>query len=284
MILVTGANGQLGSEICRRLEKSGKAYLGVDREDLDLTDAGAVAAFFETHPQIDSVLHCAAYTAVDRAEDERDLCFAVNRDATATLARLCGDTKKLLYVSTDYVFGSDDDRFHETDDEKCPLSVYGQSKSAGEDAVKAYCKRAFIVRTSWVFGERDTNFIATMLRLAKTHDTLSVVSDQIGSPTDARDLAALLCEMIGTEKYGVYHATNEGVCSWFELACDVFRLAKKNVRVFPVTTAQYGAKAPRPLNSRLSKQTLDRAGFSRLRPWQDAVRDYVESLTSRMQS
>ena len=283
MILVTGAKGQLGSEVCRRLGERGKTYLGIDKDDLDLTDEWAVGAFFEARPEIGAVIHCAAYTAVDRAEDEPDLCFAVNRDATETLARQCGDSIRLLYVSTDYVFGTDDERYHETGDEKHPLSVYGVSKSAGEDAVRKFCAKHFIVRTSWVFGEKDTNFIATILRLSKTHDTLSVVSDQIGSPTDARDLSALLYEMIESERYGVYHATNEGVCSWYELACEVFRLAGKNVRVLPVTTAQYGAKAKRPLNSRLSKRSLDEGGFSRLRPWEDAVEDYVRSLTKRTQ-
>ena len=283
MILVTGAKGQLGGEVCSRLKQTNKAVLGIDKDDLDLTDAKAVAAFFAAHADIDAVIHCAAYTAVDKAEDDPALCFAVNRDATETLARRCGDTIKLLYVSTDYVFGTDDDRYHETTDEKHPLSVYGASKSEGEDAVRKHCSRHFIVRTSWVSGNKDTNFIATMLRLSETHDTLSVVADQVGSPTDARDLAALLCEMIGTDAFGVYHATNEGVCSWYELACEVFRLAGKNVRVLPVTTAQYGAKAKRPLNSRLSKRSLDDAGFQRLRPWREAVAEYVRSLTERTQ-
>ncbi len=278
MILVTGANGQLGSDVCDRLALLSLPYIGVDVDTLDLTDSAAVTAFFDMHTEIDSVIHCAAYTAVDRAEEEPERCFAVNRDATAHLASCCGDKIKLLYVSTDYVFGADGDAYSLPLDPKHPLNVYGASKSAGEDAVLHICKKHFIVRTSWVFGEQGRNFIATMLRLSETHDRLSVVCDQIGSPTYAKDLAVLLCDMIQTDRYGIYHATNENVCSWYDLAKTVFALTGKSVALQPVTTAQYAAKALRPLNSRLSKVCLDENGFSRLRPWQDAVRAYLENI------
>lgn len=279
MILVTGAKGQLGSDVCEILKNEGTDFLGIDIDDLDITDRKAVKAFFKAHDKIESVIHCAAYTAVDKAEDEAQKCFDINAYGTENLAYYCRKyDKKILYVSTDYVFGNNGDEPLEVDDEKEPLNVYGKSKYAGEILVKNHCKKSFIVRTSWVFGEKNTNFIATMLRLSETHDKLTVVCDQIGSPTYAKHLASLLCQMIKTEKYGTYHATNEGYCSWKELAEETFRLTGRKVDVVPVTTAEYKSKAVRPFNSRLSKKSLDDAGFERLPDWHSAVRDYLENI------
>lgn len=275
MILVTGANGQLGSDVCAELERTGTPHLGIDLEQLDLTDGAAVQRFFSAHAAIDAVIHCAAYTSVDRAEDDAERCERVNVSATRHLTEACGNRIKLLYVSSDYVFGSNEPVWLETDFPKHPQGVYAKTKLAGEEAVLTGCKKYFIVRTSWVFGEKNTNFIATMLRLAETHETLRVVCDQIGAPTYAKHLAALLCEMIQTDRFGIYHATNEGLCSWAELARFVFEQAKKTVTVIPVTTKEYGASAPRPLNSRLSKRSLDANGFSRLPRWEDAVKEYL---------
>ena len=278
MILVTGANGQLGSDVCAILKAQNRAHLGVDVDVLDLTDEAAVQAFFADHSDITAVIHCAAYTAVDKAEDDFETCTKVNVLGTTYLASCCADIP-FLYISSDYIFGSNGTEPLETTNPAAPQGVYAKSKYAGELAVETLCKQFYIVRTSWVFGEKDTNFIATILRLADTHDTLRVVFDQVGAPTYSRHLAALLCEMIESGKYGVYHATNEGECSWFELAQYILNAEDKATAVLPVTTESYGAKAPRPLNSRLSKKSLDENGFSRLPPWQDAVNEYLKHRT-----
>ena len=275
MILVTGAMGQVGGDVCALLKAQNRPFLGIDADTLDLTDETAVRAFFASHKEITSVIHCAAYTAVDKAEDDFERCFAVNAYGTKYLAQCCGSEIELLYLSSDYIFGDDGVDPLETDHEANPQGIYAKSKYMGEAAVLLLCKKHYVVRTSWVFGEQDRNFIATILRLADTHDTLHVVCDQVGAPTYSRHLAALLCSMIESGKYGVYHATNEGVCSWFELAQFALRLAGKNVMVLPVTTEDYGAKAPRPKNSLLSKRSLDEAGFSRLPSWEDAVTEYL---------
>ena len=278
MILVTGANGQLGGDVCRILKSQNKDFIPTDADTLDITDEKGVKAFFETHC-IDAVIHCAAYTAVDKAEDEREKCFLINEAGTQNLA-LCAEANgaKMLYVSTDYVFNGEGQTPFDVDDPKGPLNVYGESKLKGEKAVLENCKRAFVVRTSWVFGEKNTNFIATMLRLSETHNEVNVVCDQIGSPTYSKHLARLLCKMISTEKFGVYHATNEGFCSWAELAREVFFVAGKTTKVNPVLSGEYKAKAKRPLNSRLSKASLDKSCFERLPEWKSAVKEYLLNM------
>ncbi len=278
MIIITGANGQLGSDICSLLKERNIPHEGTDIDTLDLTDKNAVADFFK-EKSISAVIHCAAFTAVDKAEDEKNLCFKVNAQATEILAKQCAKhDAKLLYVSTDYVFPGDGDTPFETDSMTSPLNVYGQSKLEGELHVRRHCKKHFIVRTSWVFGEKNTNFIATMLRLSQTRDELSVVNDQTGSPTYSKDLARLLCDMIITEKYGTYHGTNEGFCTWYKLAKKAFELTNTPVKVNPVTSEDFPAKAKRPHNSRLSKASLDKAGFERLPAWENAVERYLKKI------
>lgn len=278
MIIVTGAKGQLGGDVCRELYKRALPFIGIDKDELDITDEAAVEGFFKAN-KADALIHCAAYVAVDRAEDEKDLCFEINERATAYLATECKRHGiKMLYVSTDYVFEGKGDKPFEADDPKGPLGVYGMSKLKGEEAVKSLLERFFIVRTSWVFGEKNTNFIATMLRLAETKSEVSVVCDQVGSPTYSKDLAVLLCDMIVTERYGIYHGTNEGFCSWAELARFVFEKANKSVTVNSVTSEQYPTRAVRPKNSRLSKEGLTARGFKRLPLWEDAVERYLESI------
>ena len=270
-ILVTGSTGQLGHDVCGILSQRGIEHIGVSSADFDITSKESTQAFLENY-QPDAVIHCAAYTKVDLAEDETARCMRVNANGTRNIALACREIgAKLLYVSTDYVFPGTGERPWETDDATGPLNVYGKSKLAGEEAVKELVEKHFIVRTSWVIGEHGNNFVKTMLRLAETHDVLRVVDDQIGSPTFTADLAPLLCDMIATEQYGVYHATNEGFCSWAELAEAVFRIAGKNVTVHPVSTEEYGAKALRPKNSRLSKASLDAGGFARLPGWEDTL-------------
>lgn len=270
-ILVTGATGQLGHDVCRVLSKRGIGHVGVGSADFDLTSGEATQAFLEEY-RPDSVIHCAAWTKVDLAVDEPERCMRVNADGTRNIALACRELgAKLVYISTDYVFPGAGVKPWKTDDATGPLNVYGQSKLTGEEAVKELLERYFIVRTSWVVGTHGSNFVKTMLRLAENHRELRVVGDQIGSPTFTMDLAPLLCDMIATDKYGYYHATNEGFCSWAELAEAVFRLSGKAVAVEHVSTEEYAAKAARPKNSRLSKRSLDAGGFTRLPGWEASL-------------
>lgn len=278
MFVVSGAKGQLGADVCNLLKKKNLHHMGIDIDDLDITDEKAVEEFFRKN-EVDCFIHCAAYTAVDKAESEEELCMAVNYKGTENIAKQCSEgNAKMLYVSTDYVFGGSGTKPFDTDSPKNPLSVYGKSKYLGEKAVEEYCKKHFIVRTSWVFGEKNTNFIATMLRLSETRKEVNVVSDQIGSPTYSKDLARLVCDIAQSEKYGTYHGTNEGFCSWSELAEKAFEIAGKSTRVNPIKTEEYPTAAKRPLNSRLSKTSLDDAGFVRLPKWEDAVREYISNI------
>jgi len=270
-ILVTGADGQLGSAVISELERRKIPYIGVDISDMDITCRKSVFDCLRLH-EPSCVIHCAAYTAVDNAENEPDLCMRVNADGTEYIAAACLDTNsKMIYISTDYVFGGDGDTPHEIDSPKSPLSVYGKSKLAGEGAVQQILEKYCIVRTSWVFGKNGNNFVKTMLRLAQTGDEINVVSDQVGSPTYVSDLAILLCDMALAEKYGIYHATNEGFCSWAVFAEEIMRLAGSECKIIPIPSEQYPSKATRPKNSRLSKASLDEAGFSRLPNWKDAL-------------
>lgn len=278
-ILVTGAAGQLGYDVCNVLASRQIEHRGVDLADFDITDRQAVSRYIEGY-RPDAVIHCSAWTAVDKAEDEPERVEAVNAGGTRHIAEACKAVgAKMLYLSTDYVFPGTGDRFYEPDDPTGPLSVYGKTKLAGEQAVRETLDRFFIVRISWVFGKNGGNFVKTMLRLAETHTEVNVVCDQIGSPTYTADLAPLLCDMIATEKYGVYHATNEGVCSWAEFAEEIFRTAGKQVKVNPIPTEQYPTKAVRPKNSRMSKACLDTAGFHRLPGWKDALARYWKELS-----
>lgn len=278
-ILVTGVNGQLGHDVIAHLDARGVACKGVDIQDFDLTDEqqvmDAVKAYAPT-----AIVHCAAYTAVDRAEEEKEKAYAVNVLGTRHMAQAAQAVDaSLMYISTDYVFDGKGETPFEVDAPKGPQSVYGRTKLQGEEEVQKLLQKYFIVRTSWVFGLNGHNFIKTMLRLGKEGKHPSVVDDQIGSPTYTWDLARLLCDMIVTDKYGVYHATNENLCSWYEFACAIFQTAgMTDIQVTPVSTAQYGAKAARPMNSRLSKASLDRAGFDRLPTWQDALARYIHDL------
>ena len=272
---VTGSKGQLGTDVVSALEKLNIEVAGADLPEVDITDSASVRAFFEKENP-DFVIHLAAYTAVDRAESEKELCRKVNSEGTENIAIICGEKDiPLLYTSTDYVFGSDDDSFRETDSPAAPCNYYGLTKFEGENAIRKYCRKFFIVRISWVFGLNGKNFVYTVLRLAETRDSIDVVSDQIGSPTFTQDLAGLICEMIRTEKYGTYHATNEGICSWAEFAEEIIRLSGRNTVIKPIPTSEYKTDAARPLNSRLSKKSLDENGFRRLPHWKDALERFM---------
>lgn len=277
-IFVTGVGGQLGHDVIAELYSRGLDYIAPSHDELDLCDKGAVLEFFNSN-DIDAVMHCAAYTAVDKAESEPDLCNRINADATAFLAECCAERDiPLMYISTDYVFPGSGSLPYDVDDPKGPLQVYGKSKLLGESAVLAACSKYFIVRVSWVFGSNGGNFVKTILRLASERDSISVVADQVGSPTYTRDLAVLLCSMIVTKSYGIYHATNEGFCSFYDFACEIVRLSGSTLDVVSITSDQYAAAAARPLNSRLSKSSLDVAGFNRLPTWQDALSRYLKEI------
>ena len=277
-VLVTGVKGQLGYDVVKELEKRGLEAIGVDIEEMDITDADSVRSVItESNP--DAVIHCAAYTAVDAAEDNEAVCRKVNADGTQNIANVCKNLDiKMLYISTDYVFSGDGDRPWEPEDPREPKSVYGKTKYEGELAVQNTLEKYFIVRIAWVFGVNGKNFVKTMLRLAEDHNELKVVNDQYGSPTYTYDLARLLVDMILTDKYGVYHATNEGICSWYEFACAIFKEAGLSTKVLPVTSAEYGAKANRPYNSRMSKDKLTENGFEKLPTWEDALKRYIKEI------
>lgn len=291
-VLVTGVKGQLGYDCVNELTNRGHEAVGVDIEEMDITDADSVnKVIHETEP--DAVIHCAAWTAVDAAEDEenREKVRLVNAVGTENIAKVCKELDcKMLYLSTDYVFDGQGTTPWQPDcQDYKPLSVYGETKLAGELAVADNLEKYFIVRIAWVFGKNGKNFIKTMLNLGKTHDTIKVVSDQIGTPTYTYDLAKLLVDMIETEKYGYYHATNEGgYISWYDFTVEIFRQAaamghpeysQDRLHVIPVTTAEYGAsKAVRPFNSRLDKSKLTENGFTLLPTWQDALDRYLKEI------
>lgn len=280
-VFVTGVRGQLGHDVVKELEKRGIEAVGVDIQEMDITDEESVSRVILGEAP-DAVIHCAAYTAVDAAEENVDLCRRVNADGPRYIAKVCRDLDiKMIYISTDYVFSGQGERPWEPEDEKAPQSVYGQTKYEGELAVQELLEKYFIVRIAWVFGVNGKNFVRTMLKLSENHDVIAVVNDQFGSPTYTYDLARLLVDMVLTDKYGVYHATNEGICSWYDFACAIFEEAGIPMTVKPVSTAEYGAKASRPANSRMSKDKLEENGFERLPAWQDALKRYLDILLER---
>lgn len=277
-ILVTGVKGQLGHDVMNELAKRGHTGIGVDVEEMDITDAKKVNEVIRAS-EVEAVIHCAAYTAVDAAEDQVELCRKINAEGTENIAKVCKELDiKMMYISTDYVFDGEGTRPWEPDDERHPLNVYGLTKYEGELAVEKYLDKFFTIRIAWVFGVNGKNFIKTMLKLSETHNELNVVDDQIGSPTYTYDLAVLLVDMIETEKYGRYHATNEGLCSWYEFACEIFRQAGRDVKVNPVSSDEFPTKAKRPHNSRMDKSKLTENGFTPLPAWQDALKRYLEII------
>ena len=258
-VFVTGVRGQLGYDVVRELEKRGIEAVGVDIQEMDITDEASVDRVIRAAAP-DAVIHCAAYTAVDAAEENEELCRRVNADGPRNIAKVCKALDiKMIQISTDYVFN-------------------GEGERPWELAVQELLDKYFIVRIAWVFGINGKNFVKTMLNLSKTHDTLKVVNDQFGSPTYTYDLARLLVDMVQTDKYGIYHATNEGICSWYEFACAIFKEAGIDMKVLPVSSEEYGAKAKRPANSRMSKEKLTENGFDRLPAWQDALKRYIAVL------
>jgi len=278
-VLVTGVKGQLGYDVVNELARRDIEYVGVDVEEMDITDYEQVKSVI-TDSKADAVIHCAAYTAVDAAEDNEDICHKVNVDGTRNIAKVCKDLYiKIVYISTDYVFDGQVTEPWKPDDERKPFNVYGQAKYEGELAVQRLLEKYFIVRISWVFGLNGKNFVKTMLNLGRERGAVSVVDDQFGSPTYTYDLAKLLVDMVMSDKYGVYHATNEGICSWYEFACEIFRQAgMADVKVTAVDSGAFAVRANRPANSRMSKDRLVEMGFERLPRWEDALGRYLEEI------
>lgn len=280
-ILVTGYTGQLGYDVIHHGLKLGLNMVGVGSKDLDITNEEEVSQYFKrVHPDV--IIHCAAYTAVDKAEDDKNKCWSVNVEGTKYLAEAARDiSAKFIYISTDYVYNGEGEKPLKETDSPSPIGYYGLTKYEGEKVVKQMDKW-FIVRISWVFGINGNNFVRTMLRLAETRNELNVVGDQFGSPTYTFDLARLLVEMIQSNKYGIYHASNEGFCSWAEFAKEIFRQAHKDVKVNSISTEEYPTRAVRPKNSRMSKQKLVDNGFELLPTWKDAVGRYLNELTQEV--
>lgn len=276
-VLVTGVKGQLGYDIVNECRLRDIDVMGVDIDEMDITNSLQVEQVIK-NASVDAVIHCAAWTAVDKAEDEIELCRKVNRDGTANIASVCKMLNiPMMYFSTDYVFdGQGEEPWMEYAERK-PLNIYGQTKYEGELEVEKLNKY-FILRISWVFGANGQNFIKTMLRLGNERGEVSVVNDQIGSPTYTYDLAKLCVDMIQTDKYGVYHATNQGYCSWYEFACEIFKQAGMDVKVNPVDSTKFPVKALRPKNSRMNQTELDRNGFVRLPEWKDALARYLKEI------
>ena len=278
--LITGAKGQLGYDLIKELERRGyKDILATDTDNMDITNKEQTIKVIKEYDP-DVIFHCAAYTAVDKAEDEEQKAYQINQLGTKNIVESIKNPKtKLVYISTDYVFSGDDIGIYEPDSLPNPQNVYGKSKYAGEEEVLKYPKH-FIVRISWVFGKNGKNFIKTMLNLADTHQEVNVVADQVGSPTYTKDLSFFLVDL--ASKYGTYHATNEGFCSWADLAEYTFLKAHKKVKVNRILSKDYPQRAKRPKNSKMSKEKLVKNGFAKLPTWQDAVDRYLKELESEL--
>lgn len=276
--LITGINGQLGYDVKLELVRRGfTKIIAPTRQEMDLTDEEMVKRIF-LRERPDVVFHCAAYTAVDKAEEEKTECFNVNVNGTKNIAKWANYVgAKVIYTSTDYVFDGQGDKEYQESDEVKPVNYYGQTKYLGEEEVKK-CDNYIIARISWVFGINGKNFVKTMLDLSKTKDSVNVVSDQVGSPTYTKDLASALVDMAFIDIKGTYHITNDGFCSWYEFAKRIFEINGIDIEVNPIKTSEYNTKAKRPLNSKLSKEKLESTGINKLPPWEDAVERYSEEL------
>lgn len=281
-VLVTGYAGQLGFDTVRLLEQRGIECRGVDVQDFDLTDGRAVRDYVRTYRPT-AIVHCAAYTNVDKAESQPEICAAVNGMGTVNIVRAALSVgAKVVFISTDYVFPGTGDNPWKINDAYGPRNVYGMSKVQGEDAVRSLMTRYFILRTSWVFGKNGHNFVRTMIRLGKEKKEIRVVDDQIGSPTYTRDLARVICDMLPTEKYGIYHVRNEGFVSWFQFAKMIMEKTGLPCRVLPVPSSEYPTPAKRPLNSRLDGSRLAEAGFEPMPTVESALDRYLDEIRNEL--
>lgn len=277
-VLVTGYGGQLGYDVVKEGTRRGLEMIGTTSSDLNITDDNKVSeCIHQLKP--DAIIHCAAYTAVDKAEDDKENCYEVNVNGTKYLAKAAKKVNaKFIYISTDYVLDGQSETPFSENTAPDPVGYYGETKYQGEQIIQSMLDKWFIIRISWVFGINGNNFVKTMLRLSETRNELNVVGDQVGSPTYTFDLAQLLINMIQSDKYGIYHASNEGFCNWAEFAKEIFRQANKDVKVNSISTEDYPTRAVRPKNSRMSKQKLIDNGFTMLPTWQDAVERYLTEI------
>jgi dTDP-4-dehydrorhamnose reductase len=274
-VVVTGAAGQLGQDVMRELARKNHQAFGTERTQLDITNEVDVTAYI-TEVKPDVILHCAAYTNVDAAEENEDVAYQINAAGTEYLAKAAKlNGAKMLYISTDYVFDGTATEPYEVDEPTKPLGAYGRTKLAGEQLLQKHLDEFFIVRTAWVFGIYGNNFVKTMIRLGKERGEVGVVHDQVGSPTYTVDLAQFMVELMGTDKYGIYHATNSGICSWYEFAVEIFKQAELDVKVNPLTSDQFPRPAARPNYSVLSKKMIEKQGLKPLRDWKEALAAYL---------
>ncbi len=280
-VLVTGATGQLGYDVLKELKKRSIDAVGIGSKDCDITIQKAVFQMIENiMPNV--IIHCAGYTAVDKAEDEVDKCNLINVEGTRNLALACNKYNiTLLYISTDYVFSGDGIDPWQAEAERNPVNQYGKSKYQGEVAVEELLDKYFIVRVSWLYGINGKNFVKSMLKLAETQNSIKVVSDQIGSPTYTIDVAKILVDMIQTNKYGKYNVSNEGFCSWYEFAQEIFKHKGKTIEIIPITSEEYGAKAKRPFNSRMDSSKLVENGFESLPEWKNALKRFLKEYNGK---
>ena len=276
--MVTGVNGQLGHDVMMQLKEMDLDVIAPRRDEFDLTNRDQVEKYI-VKEKPDVIIHCAAYTAVDKAEDEKDICYLVNVEGTRAVVEAAREIDaKVVYVSTDYVFDGLGQEPHSEEKEPNPVNYYGYTKEQGEKIVKAELDNYFIVRTSWVYGSNRNNFVKTMLKLAETRSEISVVNDQIGVPTYSKDLAEFIINLVKNNQYGIYHGVNEGYCSWYQFAKAIFKKAGIEIKINPITTEEYPTKAKRPLNSRLLKDNTDKAGIRRLPHWEDAISRFFDEL------
>ena len=277
-VLVTGADGQLGRDLIKHLIEQNIDYMAAGKNVFDIIDYNQVEEVAVKY-QPNVIIHCAAYSKVDLAEENPTTCMEVNVKGTENIAKICGKINaKMIFISTDYVFSGDKDKPYEVDEFTKPLSVYGKSKLDAEKIVQRYLHKYFIVRISWLFGSRGNNFVRTIIKLAKEKSEINVVNDQIGSPTYTKDLSQFLVELARTNKYGIYHATNEGFCSWAEFAETIIKFKKMTCKINGTTSEEYMTRAVRPKNSRLSKASIEKNGFKRLPRWEDALNRYLNEI------
>lgn len=279
--MVTGVNGQLGHDVTMQLKEMDFDVIAPGRDEFDLTDKNQVEKYI-IKEKPDVIIHCAAYTAVDKAEDEKDLCYLINVEGTRAVTEAAKEINaKVVYVSTDYIFDGLGQEPHSEDKEPNPINYYGYTKEQGEKIVRVLIDKHFIVRTSWVYGLNGNNFVRTMLKLTESRNEIDVVSDQIGAPTYTKDLAAFIIDLVQTKKYGTYHGVNEGYCSWHEFAKSILEKSGIDMKVNPISSDDYPTKAKRPLNSRLSKEKTTVAGIDRMPHWEDALTRFIKELNSQ---
>ncbi len=279
--MVTGANGQLGHDVVVQLKKLGYKVIAPSRKEFDLTNKNQVKEYI-LKEEPDLIIHCAAYTSVDKAEDDKELCYSINVEGTEVIAKAAQKiNSKVVYISTDYVFDGLDNKPHSEEKETNPINFYGNTKKQGEKIIREFIDKHFIVRTSWVYGINGSNFVTSMLKLAESKNEIGVVSDQIGAPTYTTDLANFIIRLAKTEKYGTYHGVNEGYCSWYEFAKEIFKEFDIDMKVNPIASSDYPTKAKRPLNSRLSKDKTIVEGLDKLPNWQDALKRFSQEYNKK---